>query len=260
MASQSTGGPSQVSKGKGVDARAVIRDARAGDNIHEEPNLMSVTVKQLADATNARQTDQPLVVNHCISSTFQICGRVVELQEEGRCIKFTIDDGTGRIKAKTWVEPEAFLSSIGNCLLGTYYMITGHLRRDIGGTTYFSAYTTRKIVDFNEVPLHFLQVVHHHLELTKEKPEDEEGATYLQYCMEKILDFLAEPENRASERGPSTASMLNALDLPAMCLHEALRKLNRAGCIYTTVSKYNYKLGCEWKTTVVKEEPPSQTG
>lgn len=87
-------------------------------------------------------------------ATVRIMGIVSEVDEHATNCNYTINDGTGTIKCKSWIEKDtgARHQRVGEC---SFVKIDGNLR-DYEGSKHLLVYSIRKIEDWNEMTHHFL--------------------------------------------------------------------------------------------------------
>lgn len=98
-----------------------------------------------------------------------IVGQVRLAKAQSTNITYDIDDGTGTISVKKWVDSEAqgeSGSGAGAIPLDAFVRVWGRLR-SLGGKKHVSANFIRQIEDFNEVNYHLLEATYVHLFFTK---------------------------------------------------------------------------------------------
>jgi replication factor A2 len=88
-------------------------------------------------------------------------------------ITLAIDDGSGKMEARMWVDPDdtsEFTINKRNSLReGIYVKIVGHMRSFQNKRSIYASHII-PITDFNEVTYHFLEVMFVHLSSTQVIP------------------------------------------------------------------------------------------
>ncbi|KAJ7514177.1 hypothetical protein O6H91_23G031800 [Diphasiastrum complanatum] len=129
----------------------------------QSSGLLPLTVKQISGATQKPSDDNFYVdgqdVNHVT-----LVGMVFNREERATDISFLVDDGTGRIEVKRWIDGQDTnesmeMNSVQN---GVYVRVHGHLR-SFQGKRNVVAFSVRLITDFNEVTFHFLECIYVHV-------------------------------------------------------------------------------------------------
>lgn len=87
-----------------------------------------------------------------------LLGKVISANVSATTQEYTIDDGTGSVNVKRWVDAEDS-SEKGAVSVGEYVRVYGHIRV-FQGTRSVIAFNLRPVTDFNEITYHFLEVVY----------------------------------------------------------------------------------------------------
>ena len=98
-------------------------------------------------------------------SQIRTIGCIVEMREQSTNILYIIEDGTGRIECKVWLETdqeETTGDGRSKCVEGTYVRVVGTVKV-FNGKRNVSAFNVRPIHDFNEITHHGLETIHVHL-------------------------------------------------------------------------------------------------
>lgn len=130
--------------------------------------LRAVTVKQLVDGT-ANTPDDQYKVDGVDLDNVTLVGKILSVQEQATNLTIVLDDGTGRVELKYWIdsdETEQLAQRKAQWKEGVYVRVHGHLRA-FGGEKSIVAFSIRPVTDFNEVTYHGLQVIFQHLHITK---------------------------------------------------------------------------------------------
>ena len=96
-----------------------------------------------------------------------LVAKVVSSSDAATQVTFQLDDGSGRVTAKMWVEDDAeAVSALKQDLRpGAYVRVFGSLRA-FQGTRTLVVYSVRAVTDFNEITFHGLEVVYVQKQLT----------------------------------------------------------------------------------------------
>eukprot|EP00249_Psilotum_nudum_P036570 c8027_g1_i1 orf=121-1023(+) len=129
----------------------------------QHTGLLPLTVKQMSSATQ-KPADDTFYVDGVDVNNVTLVGMVFEKEEKVTDVSFSLDDGTGRIEVKRWIDGQDThesmeMSSIRN---GAYVRVHGHLR-SFQGRRNVVAFSVRPITDFNEITFHFIECVFVHL-------------------------------------------------------------------------------------------------
>ena len=111
-----------------------------------------------ADARSRRAGPDPPVLP---AKQITLVAKVVRIQDTSTQMTYTLDDGTGRIDVKMWVEDDAGEANAAlkeQLRAGTYARAIGSLRHFQGAKS-FVAYSMRPVADMNEVTFHGLEVI-----------------------------------------------------------------------------------------------------
>jgi|TARA_B110000208_G_C11661100_1_gene391669 replication factor A2 len=94
---------------------------------------------------------------------------VIESNETATNLTYTIEDGTGNITVKKWLDSEGDAPAPGaateGCGKGSYVKVIGQLR-SFRDSRNIVAFEVRPIANMNEVTHHFLSAIHTHLQKT----------------------------------------------------------------------------------------------
>eukprot|EP00123_Amoebidium_parasiticum_P005613 comp16768_c0_seq1/m.15115 comp16768_c0_seq1/g.15115 ORF comp16768_c0_seq1/g.15115 comp16768_c0_seq1/m.15115 type:complete len:281 (-) comp16768_c0_seq1:570-1412(-) len=96
-------------------------------------------------------------------------GRIMSVQPQSTNVVYKIEDGTGQIDVKLWVDNDdndAEAQKRAQWREGVYVRVVGQIR-SFQETRSIVAYHIKTIQDFNEVTYHLLQTIHTHLTVTK---------------------------------------------------------------------------------------------
>jgi replication factor A2 len=130
--------------------------------------LRAVTVKQLVDGL-ANTPDDQFRVDGVDLDNVTLVGRLVSMVEQATNLTLMLDDGTGQVELKYWIdndEAELLQQRKAECRVGVYVRVHGHMRAWDGEKSII-AFSIRPVTDYNEVTYHALQVIFQHLHITK---------------------------------------------------------------------------------------------
>jgi len=109
-------------------------------------------------------------------SQLSIVGQVLQVSAQATNTTYRIDDGTGTIEVKQWVDSDAAPESIRPTPKeGQYIHVWGRLK-EFNSKRHIGSHVIRTITDFNEVSYHLLEATAVHLYFTRGLPESANGA------------------------------------------------------------------------------------
>lgn len=98
--------------------------------------------------------------------TVKIMGIVEQVEQHATNITYRINDGSGAIECKLWVEKDGDASKHEVCNQFSYIQVVGSLK-SYEGRNHILVYKATPVEDFNEMTHHFLEVILTHLQHTK---------------------------------------------------------------------------------------------
>ncbi|KAK0620386.1 hypothetical protein B0T14DRAFT_567137 [Immersiella caudata] len=140
--------------------------SQGGGSKFADDTLRPVTIKQLVES------DEPypgagLAVDGIPVTQVTLIGQVRSVKPQATNVTYQIDDGTGVIDVKKWVDAErADSGATAQFAPDTYVRVFGRLTQ-FSGKKHVGAHFIRTIEDFNEVNYHLLDATYVHLYLTK---------------------------------------------------------------------------------------------
>lgn len=127
----------------------------------ETQTLTSVTVRQLHTAS--RGHDDTIRVDNREVTLVTVLGRILSVQELENNIVLVLTDGTGSIEARLFSKNGRYVDRHkAEWTPGTYVRVFGQPRL-FSNTMQINAYRFERIADFNDLTLHFLEVIRTHL-------------------------------------------------------------------------------------------------
>lgn len=126
--------------------------------------LRPLTVKQIVDIKDAYPGAEPVVDGQPVTQ-LTLVGQVRSVNARDTNVLYHVDDGTGLIGVKRWIDP-AKAETMPRFAPDTYVRVFGHIQT-FEGKRNVTANFMRAIEDFNEVNYHLLEATYVHLNLTK---------------------------------------------------------------------------------------------
>ncbi|KAI9675930.1 MAG: replication factor A protein 2 [Trizodia sp. TS-e1964] len=168
--------------------------------------LRPVTIKQLVDAQQPHP-DAEFKIDGTEITQVTFIGQIRNISTQATNYTYKLDDGTGTIEVKQWIDPEAVNSldideAVKSKLTeNTYARVLGRLRF-FGNKRHVASHVIRPIADMNEIQYHLLEATVVHLYFSRGPPEQLNGAA-------------ANTESRALDVGTSGGSF-GGKQLPPM--------------------------------------------
>jgi replication factor A2 len=129
-------------------------------------SVTPLTCKQLALASQPHSEGVFHVDGHELTQV-TLVGQLHEVSEQSTNIVFRIDDGTGVVDARLWVDAASPVAEQRQAWsVGTYVRVYGHLR-SYQGSRAVIALRVQPVLDYNEVTFHALQCIAAHLHNTR---------------------------------------------------------------------------------------------
>ncbi|PQQ05793.1 replication protein A 32 kDa subunit A isoform X1 [Prunus yedoensis var. nudiflora] len=240
----------------------------------ETHGLVPVTVKQISEAHQSGDEKSNFVISGADVANVSVVGMVFDKSERNTDVGFTIDDGTGRIKCRRWVNENFDSREMQEIEDGMYVRVNGHLKV-FQGVRQIVAFSVRPVKNFDEVTFHFIECIHTHLQTSKlqlqgnsaTQPQSVDsslstpvrsGASGYQTapsnqfsgqvsvdgikgCDQLVLDYLQQPSSIGKEKGIHRDELSQHLKVPVEKILEAIRSLEEEGLIYSTIDEFHYK-------------------
>ncbi|TKY58224.1 Replication protein A 32 kDa subunit A [Spatholobus suberectus] len=234
--------------------------------------LVPVTVKQISEASQSGDEKSNFVINGVDLNNVTLVGMVFEKVERNTDVNFVLDDGTGRIKCRRWVNETYDTKEMEEVMNGMYVRVYGHLK-SFQGVRQLVAFSVRPVTNFDEVPFHFIDCIHSHLRSkvkvegitsanpssvsslntpVKKAPNESQASSsnpvYAQYsvdglkdCDKLVIDYLQQHSDMTDERGIHVNELSRELKLPLDKIMLSLKTLGDDGLVYSTIDDYHYK-------------------
>ncbi|KAK4103596.1 replication protein A, subunit RPA32 [Parathielavia hyrcaniae] len=136
---------------------------------YADDTLRPLTIKQLVDFKEP-YPNSDLVVDGMLTTQVTLVGHVRVVNPGAVHITYRIDDGTGMIDVKKWIDADKG-EATPRFGVDTYVRVYGKLQ-SFNGKRSIAAHYIRAIEDFNEVNYHLLEATYVHLCLTKAASAD----------------------------------------------------------------------------------------
>ncbi|ODA77685.1 hypothetical protein RJ55_06287 [Drechmeria coniospora] len=137
----------------------------AGGKAYQDESLRPVTIKQILEAEEAFSgADFKIDGSPVTQITF--VGQVRSVNPQPTNINFKIDDGTGQVEVKKWIDADKQDEPDPGFELDSYVRVWGRLK-SFSNKRHVGAHVIRPVADFNEVNYHLLEASYVHLFFTK---------------------------------------------------------------------------------------------
>ncbi|KAL9330941.1 hypothetical protein ACSQ67_000551 [Phaseolus vulgaris] len=110
----------------------------------ETQGLVPVTVKQISEASQTGDEKSNFVINGVDLNNVTLVGMVFEKVERNTDVNFVLDDGTGRIKCRRWVNETFDTKEMEEVMNGMYVRVFGHLK-SFQGVRQLVAFSVRHV-------------------------------------------------------------------------------------------------------------------
>ncbi|KAL6923666.1 hypothetical protein FSST1_000940 [Fusarium sambucinum] len=136
-----------------------------GGKSYQDESLRPVTIKQVLDAEEA-YAGADFKIDGSPVTQITFVGQVRSIQPQPTNITLKIDDGTGQIEVKKWIDVDKADDSEVGFELDSHVRIWGRLK-SFNNKRHVGAHVIRPVADFNEVNYHMLEATYVHLYFTK---------------------------------------------------------------------------------------------
>lgn len=139
---------------------------------HGKDTLRPVTIKQLLEAHHPRPDADYFNIDNSKTTQVTFVGQIRNISTQTTNVTYKLDDGTGSIEVKMWIDAEAFNNSEdpsnqrNKLATEMYARVWGRLKafnnkRHVGGNI------IRPVSDYNEVQYHLLEATAVHLHFSR---------------------------------------------------------------------------------------------
>jgi len=248
--------------GYGGSSQAGSQDTPGGTKTYGKDTLRPVTIKQILDAS-LPHPDAMFKIDGSEVTQLSFVGQIHNVSSQATNTTFRIDDGTGLVDVKQWIDSDADPETAKALPSeGQYIHVWGRLK-EFNNKRHVACHVLRPITDFNEISMHLLEATAVHLYFTHGPPDSANGAVKAEGGMfvdggygatngggavggagkklpantsavgRKVFTYLqSAPQNNEGLHVHQIASTLN---IPANEVFKAGDELLGNGLIYTTV-------------------------
>lgn len=124
-----------------------------------------MTIKQILDAEEAF-SGADFKIDGATVTQITFVGQVRSVNPQPTNITLKIDDGTGQIEVKKWIDVDKQDDSTQNYELDSHVRVWGRLK-SFSNKRHVGAHVIRPVEDFNEVNYHLLEASYVHLYFTR---------------------------------------------------------------------------------------------
>ncbi|KAK5625042.1 hypothetical protein RRF57_000758 [Xylaria bambusicola] len=142
-----------------------------------DESLRPVTIKQIIDAEPAYAGEASFRIDGLDVKQVTIVGQVRAIMQQTTNITYRIDDGTGTIEVKQWLDADkqdAASDSGPSFREEDYVRVWGRLK-SFNSKRHVGAHVIKPVRDFNEVNYHLLEATYVHLFFTRGGPPQDGG-------------------------------------------------------------------------------------
>ncbi|TAQ83133.1 hypothetical protein B7494_g8544 [Chlorociboria aeruginascens] len=163
-----------VAGGYGGGSQGGSQDSPGGSKTYGKETLRPVTIKQLIDATQPHPEADFKIDGADITQTSFI-GQIHTISPQATNTTYKLDDGTGLIEVKQWIDGDADPANAKPLPTeGQYLRVWGRLK-SFNNKRHVGAHVIRPISDFNEISMHLLEATAVHLYFTRGPPGGANG-------------------------------------------------------------------------------------
>jgi replication factor A2 len=238
----------------------------------ENPTLRPVTIKQILDATQAHP-EAPFQIDGADIGSVYCVGQVRNISTQSTNITYKLDDGTGEIEAKQWVDSTTARleddmdvdgqgvkhSTRKKVELNGFVKVYGKLKV-FGNKRFLGAHNVRPVSNVSEISVHFLEATAVHLFFKQGPPQSKaggagasaKGATDdatddggralppMSASARRVYNLLkSEPQ---TNEGLHMQNISAKLGLPSTDVIKAGDELLSAGLIFPTMDEYTWAI------------------
>ncbi|KAI0840979.1 replication protein A, subunit RPA32 [Hypoxylon sp. FL0890] len=142
--------------------------SQGGAKHPSEESLRPVTVKQIIDAEQAFGNDGTFRIDGVDITQVTFVGMVRQISPQTTNITYRLDDGTGVVEVKQWLDPDKQENDTNRATFQEeqYVRVWGRLK-SFGNKRHVGAHVIKPVTDFNEVNYHLLEATYVHLFFTR---------------------------------------------------------------------------------------------
>ncbi|PFH58668.1 hypothetical protein XA68_13359 [Ophiocordyceps unilateralis] len=137
----------------------------AGAKAYQDESLRPVTIKQVLEAEEAF-SGADFKIDGSAVTQITFVGQVRSINPQSTNITFKIDDGTGQIEVKKWIDADKQEDADPGFEPDSHVRVWGRLK-SFSNKRHVGAHVIRPVTDFNEVNYHLLEATYVHLFYTR---------------------------------------------------------------------------------------------
>ncbi|KAF4636160.1 hypothetical protein G7Y89_g1917 [Cudoniella acicularis] len=168
------GGQNAATDGGGFMAgsQSGSQESPSNSKVWGKETLRPVTIKQIIDAQQAHPESEFKIDGSDVTQ-ITFVGQINSVYPQATNITYKLDDGTGIVEVKLWIDAEAAEESKApQSKEGEYIRVWGRLKA-FNTKRHVGAQMIRPVTDFNEVSYHLLEATAVHLYFTRGPPNAE---------------------------------------------------------------------------------------
>lgn len=139
--------------------------------------LRPVTIKQLVDAHHPHPDSEYFIIDDSEVTQCTFVGQIRNISTQTTNVTYKVDDGTGIIEVKQWIDAEAYNNpedpsnaKRDQLVEQGYARVWGRLKA-FNNKRHVGAQIIRPVTDFNEIQYHLLEATAVHLHFSRGPPE-----------------------------------------------------------------------------------------
>lgn len=237
--------------------------------------IVPLTIKQISEASQSGDDKSNFIVSGADVVNVTVVGMVFDIVERNLDVTFTVDDGTGKLQCKRWLNEPFDKFQMEEIREGIYVHVDGHLK-SFKGEKHVAVFSVRPVTNFDEITFHFIACIHNHIRTSKAQKMQGDGTTIseninstpktpiqngtngfksnlssqlpipfnvdgLKGPDQMVLAYLQLPANYGNEKGIHTDELAQKLKFPHNKIMESIRSLEDEGMIYSTIDEFHYK-------------------
>ncbi len=231
-----------------------------GDKKNTGNTLRPVTVKQIQSASQSHQ-DADFKIDDVEIGQLTVVGKVLNLVSAHTNTTYKLDDTTGTIEVKQWLDAETAANTTNPIVIDSYVRVTGQLK-SFNAKRYLGASSIKLITDHNEVIYHMLESESVHLLYTRGSQQGAGGESNsfnnqnsngaaqdstlsgqlsgLDPFSRKIMEAIHSMPN--TNEGIHTRQIQSAVGNTGGDLLQSIELLKEEGMLYTTIDEDHVKV------------------
>jgi len=132
--------------------------------------LRPVTIRQLIEAHHPHPDADYFMIDNSEATQVTFVGQVRNISQQATNVTYKLDDGTGVMEVKVWIDAEAVEEKKDKVAEQGYARVWGRLKA-FNNKRHVGAQIIRPIPDFNEIQYHLLEATAVHLHFSRGPPE-----------------------------------------------------------------------------------------